>query len=462
MRIPRKEQFIMQTLLNAGFEAYIVGGAVRDIILNRTPNDFDIATNALPSEIINLFVGKDFKINYVGTSFGVVMIDDIEVATYRSDVYHGNGHKDVDIEFVSTLKEDLARRDFTINAMAMDINGVIFDPFNGYEDLTSTNMTYIKAPYIRFVGDAKKRIDEDPNRILRAIRLCTILDGSIITETAFAMFDAIKEGKFEIIAPERIRIEILKTMAGTKKASRFWNLLKLFKITDIIFPELNAGYNHEHGKYHDEDIWEHNMIAGDYISTKYPLLKLAAYFHDIGKPFAYDKENKSFHDHQKIGADIIRKRLTALKFSNDEIRYIVNLVLIHMDGTRGMRKKARRKLKNKLHRYGLDWKDYIRLRVADRTANLSRSNFTIEDIKAYIKIFTEKEEIPFSVNALALKGGEIIKIFNIPPSPTIGKIQRHIYQKVVEGTLDNDKENLIIYIDKNLKEIIHGWNKNIW
>lgn len=444
MNIPMKEESIWNVLADAGYDVYLVGGAVRDIILDKEPKDWDFATNATPDQIKEMFSAfdnhKHFKLDFVGASFGVMIINDIEVATFRGDQYFGNGDKDVEITYVDTIEEDLSRRDFTMNAMAMSMNGDIIDPFNGIED--------INAGIIRFVGNAEDRINEDPNRILRALRFSARFDMSLDNNTWDAIINAVKNDKVSMIASERIGIEIVKTMESTKYASTFWSYMASCGVLNIIFPEMVDGMNHNHGDHHTEDIWTHNMVAGDHISTEYPLLKLATYLHDVGKPVSYDNEEGTFYDHQNLGADIIRRRMTALKFSNDDIKYVVNLVLIHMDGTRGMSAKARRRLKKKLNAYGLDWQDYIMIRTADRAGNLSRPNFTHDQIQDYVDMFMIEDEVPFSVNELALSGGEIIQIFNLTPSPIIGKIQRELLQQVIDiGDEFNTVENLITHVE---------------
>ena len=425
-KLPRKEATIWKALELAGFQTYLVGGAVRDILLGETPKDFDIATKATPAHIANVFVDSEFKLDYVGASFGVMLVSGVEVATFRGDRYFGGGDKDVEITYVDTIEEDLSRRDFTINAMAMSSDGKLIDPFHGERDLAKFD-----HPVIRYVGNANDRINEDPNRILRAFRFAARFDGEFYTGT----FDVLHKNadKVDMIAPERIRLEIMKTMESIEKASKFWELLRMSGVLQKIFPEMVDGFEHDHGDHHSEDVWTHNMLAGDFIEISHPLLKLAAYLHDIGKPASYDSDNGTFYEHHMMGADIIRERLTALKFSNDEIRFVVNLVLIHMDGTRGMTNKARRRLKNKLDRYDLDWEDYLAIRIADRHANLTRLDFNIAQIADYVEMFTMKESVPVDVTSLVLSGGQIINLFNLTPSPLIGKIQRELLKLVIEN-----------------------------
>ena len=445
--IPFNEFRIWLEIRNAGFDTYLVGGAVRDIVLGKRPNDWDFATNASPSQIKDVFSGmKEFSIKLVGEAFGVTLVNGIEVATFRGDRYFGGGDKDVEITYVDTIEEDLERRDFTFNAMALDIFGNLIDPFDGVGAL---GIESGRMPIVRFVGNAVDRINEDPNRILRAFRFTTTLDGRL----AGTSYDAITNNLHLVglIAPERIRLEVLKVLSTAKDhPSFFWNLMLSSGVLKIIFPEFVKSAGHDHGEYHSEDVWTHALTVGDSVSKEYPLIRLAALLHDVGKPRSYDPVERSFYQHHTHSADIIREWMTAMKFTGDEIRYVVNLALVHMDGTRGMSMKARRKLKNKLGRYNLHWRDYVRLRIADRAGNLSRKPFTFSEIRDYVDIFTIEEEVPINVNHLALKGGDLIKIFNLTPGPIVGILQRELLDFVIDnGEEFNDPENI-----KALSEVI--------
>lgn len=435
-RIPFKEFRIWTDLIKAGFDTFLVGGGVRDIILDNTPKDWDFATSATPSQIREVFKGHGFKINLVGATFGVVIIDDIEVATFRGDKYFGGGDKDVEITYVDSIEEDLKRRDFTFNALALSLNGDLIDPHNGFRDLTDG-----RRPLVRFVGDADKRIDEDPNRIFRALRFATTLGAQLTSDTIKAIErNLIRVG---LVAPERIRLELLKVLETADNPSYFWVLLNSTGILEDIFPEFTKTVGHDHGEHHSEDVWTHSLIAGDRVSKRFPLIRLAAFLHDVGKPRSYDPDGRTFYQHHTHSADIIREWMTALTFSNDEIRYVVNLVLVHMDGNRGMTAKARRKLKNKLGRYDLQWRDYVRLRIADRAGNTARKVFSLGEIKDYVEIFTIEEEIPVTVQHLDLKGGEIIRIFNLTPGPIVSKVQEELLNHILE---EGEEYNSLRYL----------------
>ena len=332
--IPEKIKTFLTQLEENGHEAYIVGGAVRDMLLGINPYDWDIATSAAPGQIKETFKYVA-KVKQINASFPVVEVDGIEVATYRKDVYR-NG---VTISTVQTSKieTDLARRDLTINAMALDRHYNLVDPFRGHRDL--------EDKLIRFVGDAKERIIEDPVRIVRAARFNALLDGKMERFN----FDLNLDSVMESIAPERLRVEVLKAMKY-KHASKFFKTLHAMRILGYIFPSLDACWEADHGQYHDEDIFSHMMIAGDYAFEKLPrhcknkpMFRLTCYLHDVGKSEPNMKDGAiHFYDHEYKGAEMLKAELKALKFTTAEIKYATNLVLVHMRGGVKMAPKTTR------------------------------------------------------------------------------------------------------------------------
>ncbi|NCD00235.1 MAG: CCA tRNA nucleotidyltransferase, partial [Bacteroidia bacterium] len=245
---------ISKRILESGFECYFVGGCVRDEIIGIKPNDFDLCTNAKPEEICSLFPND--KVDLVGESFKVVIVNGIEVATFRKDHYFGGSDKNCVIEYASCITDDLSRRDLSMNSIAKCARtGKIIDPFNGPND--------IKNRIIKFTGDPYERILEDPNRMIRVARFAAKVDGVIELRTAQAIIQS--NHLFKNIAKERIALEILKAMK-TKNASIFFRSLWEMGLLKDIFPTLHACVGHDGGPYHDEDLFEHMMIAGDYLS----------------------------------------------------------------------------------------------------------------------------------------------------------------------------------------------------
>jgi len=422
---------ILNRLNRKGFKSYLVGGCVRDLLMDKIPKDYDIVTKAKPEEIKDIF--RNEKISEVGKSFKVIIVNGIEVATFRKDRYFGLSDKNVEISYANSLEEDLERRDLTINSMAW-YNNKLIDPFNGQKD--------IKLRQIRFTGNPDNRIYEDPCRILRALRFCCLFNDfyNIHKDS----YNSLQKNALLIrhIPPERIRLEILKVMEY-KQSSLFFQLLKEFNIIDKIFPSLDAGYYFYDNNYHSETIFLHNMITGDSISNRKPLLKLAGYLHDVGKPYSFNGIN--FRNHDQKSAELVSKELEDLKFSNDEIKYITTMINNHMVNIEGMLPKNLRKLFTKLYKDDIIWKDLIQLRIADKKANLKSKGYTRQEIKKYIlKIYTELNRKPaFSVKDLKVGGHDVMSILNINPGTKVGEILRYLFEKVVEDPELNEREKLI-------------------
>jgi len=439
---------IVNKLHILGYEAYFVGGAVRDALMGKIPKDYDIVTNARPTLIKSIFSKE--KISEVGANFKVMIINGIEVATYRKDKYFGLSDKNVEISYADTLEEDLSRRDFTINAMAVDPNSTVglledgklsiidglTDPFNGQED--------IKLRTIRFVGNAEERIYEDPCRILRALRFCCLFDGfyNIAPET----YKALRKYSHlvKLIPKERIRLEIMKVMEYNNP-SLFFSLLKEFNLLDYIFPSLDAGWYHFDDKHHNETVFLHNMICGNSISKRKPLLRLAGFLHDTGKPEAYNGTNYAKHD--KIGAEIVRAELEALTFSTEEIDYICSLIDIHMVSI-NVKQKSARKLFIRLKENKLTWKDLMQLRFADSKANLKKDNINRADIKKMVlNIHKELKRKPaFAIKDICVDGHDVMNWLRVPAGPIIGKVLKYCFNAVTENPENNNRPYLLFLI----------------
>ena len=442
---------IVKTLCMAGYETYIVGGAVRDILSNKEPEDFDIATSATPEEIEALF-GKS-RTKGVGKSFGITLIDDIEVATFRNDQYTQllNPKKCV-VMFTDSIHDDLSRRDLTINAMAMcALSGELIDNHKGRDDL--------KKRRICFVGNPTDRIHEDPARMIRACRFYAGTEGEFDKDTLKALTTysfLIKNN----VAPERIRIEILKALK-LKTPSLFFSALHLIGALKFIFPEMDECFGHPHGNYHVETVGEHIMMAGDLVSPRFPLVRLAAFMHDVGKPKAFKKQNDgSFICHELYGGKIVEESLKRLKFSNEEIKVVSGLVYSHMLQCRSLKKAAARRLQKKLFDAGIDPRSFIRLKLADRAANMLRDKNKIQPIKELIINAGIRgdvhEEIPFLVTDLALSGGQLIKLFNLKPGPVVGKLQKFLLSVVIDNGEDFNTEEVL---EEQAKVFLNGYKE---
>jgi len=424
--------------INRYYLTYLVGGAVRDMLLGKEPTDYDFATKARPGQIAEVFEGH--KVDYVGAHFGVVLVDGVEFATFREDI--GDS-----VKYADTIYEDLSRRDLTINAMAMTFNGIIADPQNGQSDIHNKR--------IRFVRDARQRIAEDPVRMLRALRFDG-LPGFMLTCEAEIVINN-EAYRMRSVAPERIQLELLKVLDGPDP-SKFFEMASLTGVLPYIFRHLEKSRNHVGGRHHDETVWEHLMLTGDAVHRKFPMVKLAGYLHDIGKPASFNTEDQSFTGHHRVGEIIARVELQRLKFSNAQVEAVAGLTRCHMHTVlKGSSPKSIRKLIKKLSEYGLTWRDFLRLRIADHKANTSKIPYSISEIKEYVRAFQVEGEVTLTTHGLALSGGEIIKFLNIDPGPEVSQLQKQLLEFVLEnGEGVNNKPDLLL----KLTDLVGG--KYVW
>jgi len=428
---------IIDRLCRSGFDTYIVGGAVRDLLAGHKPKDEDIVTKARPEEIAGVF--PDAKVSLVGKSFGVVLVDGVEVATFRSDRYAGLDAKQVEVSFSETITDDLIRRDLTINALAFcQYTGDVVDVSTGVDDL--------KKCIIRFVGEPKDRILEDPNRIIRACRFLAKIDGKFEKGT----FNALREHAHLVeshVAPERIRVEIMKAM-DIRGAGRFFYALHDIGALQYILPSLDDCFGHGHGNHHFEDVFEHSLFCGDGISGHYPLTKLAGYLHDVGKPDSFEPNEKTFLRHEDFALPLIERDLKRLKFSNNEVKFVVNLVSVHMKSLKDITPKGLMRLLRELGGLGLNYQQFLRLRVADRHANLRKDRFTIQDVRNLLDDFNRvaMRENVFSIRNLKVSGDDVMSILGIKPGPEVGKALKMLFDRVKDSPELNERETLIKFL----------------
>jgi poly(A) polymerase/tRNA nucleotidyltransferase (CCA-adding enzyme) len=443
-----KETEIAKKLLEAGAEVYIVGGAVRDLILTgKLPEEIDFVTNFTPDRIISLFP----KANLVGESFGVVKVDNVDIATFRKDVYSANKmhSKGADsVEFAKTIEEDLSRRDLTINAIAMQLKidylnfnlnkYPVIDPYNGLEDL--------KNHIIRFVGDANERIDEDPCRILRAFRFL-----GLGNNFKFYPGDIFKLNfninKVFLVARERIHNELIKMMKMESPQNIFFNQSFQHSFLPRVIPSLHSCIGVEQNKFHCDDVYTHNVLSMQVISKKYPLLRLAALLHDIGKPASRSLDDRGYHfyGHDAIGADMLRNILVDLNFSNQEIDYICDLVYNHMFFLRADSASSYRRLMSKLK---IPVRELLRLRAADIKGN-RKKDIKEEKVKDILRIVRkiEKDNNAIKIKDLAISGKDLIEIGHQP-----GYIFNVILKDCLNLIIDNPEHNNKAYLYNYVKQ----------
>ncbi len=326
-----------KVLNNHGFEAYIIGGAVRDLWLNREPKDFDLVTNALPEQIMSIPQFKRSKYKDTAQAFGVTRArlsykgveSDLEIATFRKDIEAHRGRKATKVEFAD-LEDDVMRRDFTINALALDpTTNFIIDYTGGIDDLENK--------LVRFIGKAKERINEDPLRIMRAIRFKNQLSFSYDVGTIQAIKWAVKRGDVEMIATDRLRDELTRLLIHPSRVQALLDLNEL-GILQRILPEVTAGKGvRQPPQFHAEgDVWQHELLILDYLpGNPSKRMAWAALLHDIGKgPTSIKPHNGKgrirFDRHYAVGAEMAKAVLRRLRFSNHDIRDITWIIQNHM------------------------------------------------------------------------------------------------------------------------------------
>jgi len=469
--IPEEIINIIKKLQSANFEAYLVGGCVRDLLMNpphkfmwgmnREPKDWDITTNAKPEEIQKLFPNNIYE-NKFGTVAVKTDSDDeqlkiIEITTFRLEgKYTDKRHPD-EVKFAKTIEEDLSRRDFTINAIALkpntqNLKPELVDPYNGQED--------IKNKLIRSVGEPEKRFNEDALRLMRAIRFSVQLGWEIEKKT----FAALKKeaGFIEMIAKERIRDEFIKIIMSSL-AKKGIELLEEVDLLKFIVPELRQGINNGQNKHHIYTIWEHNLRALDYaVKKNYGLeIRLASLLHDIGKPNTKAGEGLdcTFYNHEVVGAKITVKIMDDLRFPKDIAEKVIHLVRYHLFyyNVGEVTESGVRRFLSRVGAENVD--DLIKVREADRIGSgvpkavpykLRHLLFMIEKVK----------RDPISPKMLKVNGEDVMKILKIQPGPKIGMILSILLDEVIDEPSKNRIKNLELRIkelgnltDDELKKI---------
>ena len=429
-------QEIISTLTQGGYKAYIAGGAVRDMLLNQIPGDVDLLTNAPAREVANLFAHMDTR--QVGKSFPICLINGIEVASCRA-----GGAKD-NFPLDTFPEDDLGMRDFTINSMAWDpVSDTLVDPFGGREDLINK--------IIRFTRDPGERIMEDPLRMIRACRFVARLDGKLASASLQAilthapLIDLVDGQVAGQVPGERICLELIKAM-GLTNPSRFFRILHETGLLARILPCLDRCFDLDGGPHHGETVFEHSMMVGDALPANRPILRLAGFLHDAGKfDAAVIKEGKlTFAGHETY-IQAIQRDLENLRFSSRDQKYIISLVQAHMRPlTDETTPKAVRKLLAMLDRHELSFRDFLRMRIADKKANLAKSPYTLSQIRIrYKKILDELSgQAAFNINDLAISGTQIIDLLGIKPGPEVGRIKEMLLERVLEDPSWNTRQRL--------------------
>lgn len=447
--IPEEIVSVAKTLQGKGFQAFLVGGCTRDLLLGNKPKDWDITTNAKPDEIIALFP-KTFYENDYGT-VGVVnesatdeTLKIVEVTPFRLEAKYSNQRHPDSVNFSDKLEEDLKRRDFTINAIALEIGENIGDGFKckiidlykGQEDLTNR--------VIRTVGEPDERFAEDTLRILRAVRLASELDFTIEEKTSVSI-EKTSSG-LEKIAKERIRDEFSRIIMSDRPKEGIELCLKL-GILQYIMPILQKTVGVTQNKAHSYDVWEHTLRALQHGASKKLALevRLAVLLHDIAKPqtrrWSEEKKEWTFHGHEVVGVRLATEALATLKFSKKIIDKVLKLVRWHMffSDTEQITLSAVRRIVASVGKENI-W-DLMDVRACDRIGT-GRPKETPYRLRKYKSMIDEAMHDPISVGMLKIDGKRIMEVTKLNPSPKIGHILHALLQLVLEDPKLNSVEFL--------------------
>lgn len=440
IHIPEPVKNALSALRKNGFEAYIIGGCVRDSLLGQTPKDYDITTSALPEETENVF--KGFRVIETGMKHGTITVlierMPIEITTYRIDSTYSDNRRPDNVTFTKSLFEDTARRDFTMNAVAIDENGDIADFHDGVKD--------IKAKMIRCVGDPDKRFGEDALRILRAVRFSSVLGFDIEENTKQAIFR--NKELLKNISSERIASELVKLLCGQNARSI---ICEFIDVLGVFLPELlpMKGFDQKN-PHHIYNILEHTAVAVENAPAE-PILRLAALLHDAGKPQTFSEKDGigHFYGHAQISAEITNSVLRRLKFDNNTRLTVTTLVRLH-DGQIEESEKAVKRFmrKNTSEIFFL----VLQLKRADNLAQAPECFIRTEHLDRLRAIGEEilNRKECFSLKSLEINGSDLIGI-GFRPGKEIGNCLNEILDKVVEGTLENDKTLLLKFAEEYKK-----------
>ncbi|MDD5071505.1 MAG: CCA tRNA nucleotidyltransferase [Patescibacteria group bacterium] len=454
MNIPGYVQEIIAKLAKAGFEAYIVGGCVRDLFMEKEPGDWDITTEAHPEEILKVFSEGKYE-----NKFGTVLVpikdkkgkteDVAEITTYRSEQGYSDRRHPDQVKFEDSLEKDLERRDFTINAMAVKLKTKseklkgddceIVDLFGGRKDL--------EKKIIRAVGEPEDRFKEDALRLLRAIRFSCQLGFAIEPKTE----RAIKKmaGGIKFVSQERIKDELIKILK-TNKAYEGMMLVHNNKLLQYILPELERGVGVEQNRHHIYTVFNHSVLSLKYCPNKDWRVKFAALLHDIAKPQAKRiiKGDATFYNHDIIGAKVVKKIMQRMKFSNKDTEKVTNLIRHHMFyyNVGEVTEASVRRLIKKVGEGNLA--DLIDLRVADRLGSgvPKAKPYKLRHLEYMMK---KVRQDPISAKMLKINGDDLIKLLKITPGPKIGAILDVLLSEVIEDPKLNDKK----YLEKRSREL---------
>jgi len=440
MKLPRYVIQIAERLHEQGFEAWVVGGSMRDILIGRPAYDHDIATDATPEEVMGIFR----RTIPTGVRHGTVTVltgsEKVEVTTFRSDGTYSDARHPDSVAYAKTILEDLSRRDFTINGIAYNpMTSDLIDPFGGRKD--------IDKGLIRTIGNPLDRFYEDGLRPFRACRLASELGFDIEQNTFEAISSCLDQAAK--VSVERIRDEFIRIIQSAKPSIGI-ELLRTSGLLELFLPELITGFGIRQNVYHRYDVYYHNLYSCDAADAKDYRIRLAALFHDIGKYHArkeiegHQHGSKSvFYNHEIIGAGVTKRAMRRLKFSNQDIKTVTHLIRNHMfHYTNLWTDGAVRRFMRKVGLENLE--ALFELRRADRIGNgLKQGNSrAVQTLKQRIGRILEAENA-ITVKDLAVNGHDVMNEFDLKPGPIIGKILQHLLEEILDDPDKNERDILL-------------------
>jgi poly(A) polymerase/tRNA nucleotidyltransferase (CCA-adding enzyme) len=448
MSLPQEVKSIIERLEKTGFQAFAVGGCVRDTLLGLEPQDWDIATSAKPEEIQKVFPDSFYENKFltvtVLTDSQNPRLKEVEVTTYRQEAEYSDQRHPDQVNFASSIEEDLARRDFTVNAMALKIkNGrsQILDIFDGQKDL--------KNKIIKTVGDPQARFTEDALRLMRAVRFAVTLNFKVEDKT----FQALRDNAhlLEAVSKERVRDEFVK-IAMSERAAQGIELLRESGLLKYIIPELEEGVGCSQNKHHIYDCYQHNLKSFEYAVkenfNKY--VRLAALFHDVAKPRSKRGEgpDATFYGHEVLSAKMTWQILNRLKFPKKEIEKIVKLVRYHLFyyNVGEVGESSVRRLVLKVGAENVE--ELLQLRMADRIGSgvPKAEPYKLRHLKY---IIDKVSQDPISVKMLKINGQDIMKILSLSPGPKVGLLLDILLGYVLIDPEKNEEK----FLQKEVKKL---------
>ncbi len=440
--IPEPVIGMCRTLRSAGHKAWVVGGSLRDLLLQRRPKDWDLATTAKPAQLTKIFK----RVIPTGIAHGTVTVligeSAFEITTLRGEGAYSDSRRPDEVFFVDDIEQDLARRDFTVNALAYDpLDARLVDPFGGLADMT--------ARLLRTVGAPEQRFSEDGLRVLRAARFAATLEFDLDPTTLAAIPGCL--GAFSRVSAERVRDEWMRTMEA-KTPSRAFEVMRESGILGVTCPELMEQVGCEQNRFHNYDVWKHSMVCMDASPTK-PLQRVAALLHDLGKPRTRAHSDKTgdwtFYNHEAVGADMADEWLRRYRFSNDERKAVVHLVRHHLICYSSEWSDAA--VRRFVRRVGTEHLDALmdlgradaiaKGRPADgEFAALAELTRRIEQLK--------EEGAAFGTRDLAISGRDVITKLGVPPGPIVGRVLERLLERVLEEPKLNERDALLGLVEE--------------